>query len=107
MIQAHTVRCSDQILTESPLHALYTLVQAYGVRPDAEINASLAPTTQLNTTATTAAECQDLVRRDHPDANAAEYSNTGHVWCKAVFNACVDRSTQSSTSMTRVLYDWQ
>ena len=61
--------------------------KAYGVRP--EINASLAPYTLLNASATTAAECQDLVRRDYPEANAAEYSNIGGVWCKAAFNACV------------------
>jgi hypothetical protein len=51
------------------------------------INASIAPTETVNVSATTAAECQSLVRRNHPEANAAEYSNTGGVWCKAVFNA--------------------
>ena len=50
-------------------------------------NASLAPTETVNITATTAAECQHLVRKNYPDANGAEYSNTGHIWCKAVFNA--------------------
>ena len=62
-------------------------MKAYGVYPEALINASLAPAELLNISATTAAECQALVRRDYPAANAAEYSNTGHVWCKAVFNA--------------------
>jgi hypothetical protein len=28
-----------------------------------------------------------LVRRNHPEATAAEYSNPGGVWCKAVFDA--------------------
>jgi hypothetical protein len=27
------------------------------------------------------------VHRNHQEANAAEYSNTGGVWCKAIFNA--------------------
>ena len=27
-----------------------------------------------------------MVRRNRPAANVAEYSNTGGVWCKAVFN---------------------
>lgn len=54
------------------------------------INASLAHTELIaNITVTTAAECQGLVRDRYPEANAAEYSNEGHAWCKAVFNACV------------------
>ena len=61
--------------------------QAYGVYPQSLINASIAETETVNVSATTAAECQSLVRRNHPEANAAEYSNTGGVWCKAVFNA--------------------
>ena len=60
--------------------------QAYGVYPQSLINASIAETETVNVSATTAAECQSLVRRNHPEANAAEYS-TGGVWCKAVFNA--------------------
>ena len=28
-----------------------------------------------------------LVRKNFPDANAAEFSNTGRVWCNAVYNA--------------------
>ena len=36
---------------------------------------------------TTAAECAALVQRDHETAAAAEYSNTGHGWCNAVFEA--------------------
>ena len=63
------------------------LLQAFGVFSNSVTNASIAPTETVNITATTAAECQHLVRKNHPDANGAEYSNTGHVWCKAVFNA--------------------
>ena len=55
--------------------------------PDELLNASIARTETINVTATTAAECQHLVRERYPDANGAEYSNRGHVWCKAVFNA--------------------
>ena len=55
--------------------------------PDELLNASVARTETINVTATTAAECQHLVRENYPDANGAEYSNAGHVWCKAVFNA--------------------
>ena len=51
------------------------------------MNATIARTEMVNVTATTAAECQHLVRERYPEANGAEYSNTGHVWCKAVFNA--------------------
>jgi hypothetical protein len=51
------------------------------------MNASIALTETVNVSATTAAECQSLVRRNYPEANAAEYSNIGGVWCKAVFNA--------------------
>ena len=62
-------------------------MQAFGVLPDT-INGSLAHTERIiNTTVATAAECQSLVRDRYPKANAAEYSNEGHVWCKAVFNA--------------------
>ena len=32
-------------------------------------------------------QCVTLVRRDFPEANAAEFSNTGRVWCDAVYNA--------------------
>ena len=32
-------------------------------------------------------QCVTLVRSRHPDASAAEYSNTGEVWCDAIFNA--------------------
>jgi hypothetical protein len=39
------------------------------------------------TVITTAAECAALVQRDHITATAAEYSNTGHGWCNAVFEA--------------------
>ena len=62
--------------------------QAFGVYSDSVINASLAQTDLIvNITVTTAAECQSLVRERYPEANAAEYSNEGHAWCKAVFNA--------------------
>ena len=33
----------------------------------------------------TPAECVALVRRDFPEARAAEYSNSGKEWCNAVF----------------------
>ena len=39
------------------------------------------------TVVTTAAECAALVQRDYETAVAAEYSNTGHGWCNAVFEA--------------------
>ena len=39
------------------------------------------------TVVSTAAECAALVQRDHITATAAEYSNTGHGWCNAVFEA--------------------
>ena len=32
-------------------------------------------------------QCVTLVRKNFPDANAAEFSNTGRVWCNAVYNA--------------------
>ena len=65
-------------------------VQAFGVVNASVINASLAQTELIaNIKVTTAAECQSLVRDRYPEANAAEYSNEGHAWCKAVFNACV------------------
>ena len=32
-------------------------------------------------------QCATLVRRDHPTASAAEYSNVGLDWCNAVFDA--------------------
>ena len=32
-------------------------------------------------------QCVTLVRMRHPDASAAEYSNTGEVWCDAIFNS--------------------
>lgn len=48
--------------------------------------ASVCPP-QVNITASTAAECQSIVRNFFPTANAAYYSNIGQVWCKAVFGA--------------------
>ena len=62
-------------------------MQAFGVYSEQLMNATIARTEMVNVTATTAAECQHLVRENYPEANGAEYSNTGHVWCKAVFNA--------------------
>ena len=43
----------------------------------------------LNETVMKPAECQcdALVHRDHRQASAAEFSNVGGEWCKAVFNA--------------------
>jgi hypothetical protein len=68
-------------------------MQAFGVYNASVINASLAHTELVaNITVTTAAECQSLVRDRYPEANAAEYSNEGHAWCRAVFNACVSLS---------------
>ena len=43
--------------------------------------------TVLTRTLSSASQCVALVRRDHPDANAAEYSNVGGEWCFAVFEA--------------------
>ena len=60
---------------------------AFGVYPDAVIDASRARVELLPDAAANAAECQARVRREHPDANAAHYSNIGNVWCKAVYNA--------------------
>ena len=56
--------------------------------------ASLALTELIvsNTSITSAAECQALVRESYPQANAAQFGNmgmTGGGGCKAVFNACV------------------
>ncbi len=51
------------------------------------MNATIARTELVNVSVTTAAECQHLVRENYPDANGAEYSNTGHGGCTAVFNA--------------------
>lgn len=65
-------------------------IQAAAILNTSEINASLAHTERIsNIVVTTAAECQSLVRDRYPEANAAEYSNEGHSWCTAVFNACV------------------
>ena len=36
---------------------------------------------------TCASQCVALVHRDHPTANAAEYSNVGAEWCRAAFDA--------------------
>jgi hypothetical protein len=89
--------------------------QAYGVYNESIYNQSAAPKQRLDLTATTAAEvrlsptrpcprhrsdmcspwlgrrvqCVSLVRKNFPDANAAEFSNRGKVWCDAVYNACV------------------
>jgi len=59
----------------------------YGIYDD-KVYERLAPTKiDLNETVTTPAECAALVHRDHPEATAAEYSNVGGDWCKAVFDA--------------------
>eukprot|EP01045_Picozoa_sp_COSAG04_P056020 COSAG04_NODE_25919_length_302_cov_0.251232_1_plen_76_part_10 len=42
---------------------------------DEHVNASIARTETINVTATTAAECQHLVRERYPDANGARYSS--------------------------------
>ena len=78
-------------------------MQAFGVYNASVINASLAHTELIaNITVTTAAECQSLVRDRYPEANAAEYSNEGHAWCKAVFNACVSPVPSVCVSMCSV-----
>eukprot|EP01045_Picozoa_sp_COSAG04_P022723 COSAG04_NODE_2610_length_3859_cov_11.192553_2_plen_660_part_00 len=59
----------------------------YGIY-DQKVYEQLTPTKiDLNETATTPAECAALVHRDHRGATAAEYSNVGGEWCKAVFDA--------------------
>jgi len=47
-----------------------------------QLNAS-SPTLSLRC----ASQCVALVKRDHPAATAAEYSNVGLDWCNAVFDA--------------------
>ena len=34
-----------------------------------------------------AVDCSTLVHKYAPEAQAAEYSNLGEIWCKSVFNA--------------------
>ena len=61
--------------------------QVYGAY-NAKLYDQITPTkAALNETVTTPAECATLVRRDHPTATAAEYSNVGGDWCSAVFEA--------------------
>ena len=61
--------------------------QVYGAY-NAKLYDQITPTeAPLNETVTTPAECATLVRRDHPTATAAEYSNVGGDWCSAVFEA--------------------
>eukprot|EP01043_Picozoa_sp_COSAG02_P063649 COSAG02_NODE_9080_length_2338_cov_3.459134_2_plen_320_part_00 len=65
----------------------FGITEAWGTRSSSEYNHSLAVKRLVNRSATTPAECISLVRRMHPAANGAEYSNEGHVWCNAVFDA--------------------
>ena len=41
--------------------------------------------------APTAVECSTLVQLHAPEAQAAEYSNQGDIWCRAVYSVCVKR----------------
>jgi len=65
----------------------FGITEAWGTRSSSEYNRSLAVKKLVNRSATTPAECISLVRRMHPTANGAEYSNEGQVWCNAVFGA--------------------
>jgi hypothetical protein len=60
---------------------------AFGVHNTSVYISSAAHKNRLSTSVTTPAECIALVRENFPDANAAEFSNTGRVWCDAVYNA--------------------
>jgi hypothetical protein len=59
---------------------------AFGVFNASLYAESAAPKIRLDLRVTTPAECVTVVRKMFPDANAAELSNTGEVWCDAVFN---------------------
>ena len=85
------------------------MLQAFGVYNQSVYSQTAARKDHLDVSATTAAEvrarllrvawllpatdqlrvlqCVALVRKSFPDANAAEFSNTGLVWCNAVYNA--------------------
>ena len=85
------------------------MLQAFGVYNQSVYSQTAARKDRLDVSATTAAEvrarllrvawllpatdqlrvvqCVTLVRKNFPDANAAEFSNTGLVWCNAVYNA--------------------
>jgi hypothetical protein len=85
------------------------VLQAFGVYNQSVYNQTAARKDHLDVSITTAAEvrarllrvawllpatdqlrvvqCVALVRKKFPDANAAEFSNTGRVWCNAVYNA--------------------
>ena len=85
------------------------MLQAFGVYNQSVYSQTAARKDHLDVSATTAAEvrarllrvawllpatdqlrvlqCVALVRKNFPDANAAEFSNTGLVWCNAVYNA--------------------
>ena len=58
---------------------------AFGVFNASLYAESAAPKIRLDLRVTTPAECVTVVRKMFPDANAAELSNTGEVWCDAVF----------------------
>jgi hypothetical protein len=95
------LRAHAYIHVQSPsqTRSLYCVAQAFGIST-AAVHGSMAITQLLNTTATitSAAQCQALVRAIHPEANAAEYSNTGFTACQAVFNACVSLATLKSST---------
>ena len=60
---------------------------AFGVFNASLYAESAAPKIRLDLRVTTPAECVTVVHKTFPDANAAEFSNTGGVWCDAAFNA--------------------
>ena len=75
------------ILNWTECHGLRLCTQVYGAYAE-KVYRQITPTkAALNEAATTPAECATLVRRDHPTATAAEYSNVGGDWCSAVFDA--------------------
>lgn len=82
----------EKVLSDLNLLPACTCSQVLGVQSMSVINASLATKLPVgnrtgSTSVASAAECQALVRKMHPTANAAEYSNTGGTECLAVFNA--------------------
>lgn len=67
----------------------FYVTEAYGTHNTSEYTRSMARTAAIQNPGivTTEAECVSLVRRLHPKANGAVFSNVGGVWCQAVFNA--------------------
>eukprot|EP01051_Picozoa_sp_SAG22_P015029 SAG22_NODE_1911_length_3328_cov_2.473521_3_plen_155_part_00 len=70
-----------------PLPSLLPRTLARGLYPE-ELYAAITPrTVVVNGSTTTPAECQAMVRKEHPTAAAAVYSNFGGDWCHAAFGA--------------------